>query len=250
VTLEPLVLLALAVAGFLAGFVDAIAGGGGLIAIPALLTAGVPPIAALATTKLQSAVGTTIAVATYARNGYVDLRALWPTMLLGFAAAFLGALWVKNIDTSFLDVAVPVALIAIAVYFTVAPRLTDEDRRTRLSLAFFAPVLGFFLGFYDGGFGPGTGSFLTMGFVMLFGLGLTKAAGHTKAVNLMTNFGALALFIPSGDVIWSAAIAMATGQLAGGYLGARVGIRFGARLIRPLVIAISVILALRLLFFS
>lgn len=246
-TLEPLVLLALAGAGFLAGFVDAIAGGGGLIAIPALLTAGVPPVAAFATTKFQSAVGTTIAVATYARNGFVDLKVLWPTMLLGFAGAFFGALWVKSIDTSLLDIAVPVALIAIAVYFTFSPKLTDEDRHARLSLAVFAPVMGFFLGFYDGGFGPGTGSFLTIGFVTLFGLGLTKAAGHTKAVNLMTNFGALALFIPAGDVIWSAAIAMAVGQLAGGYLGARVGIRFGAKLIRPLVIVISVVLALRLL---
>jgi uncharacterized membrane protein YfcA len=108
--------------------------------------------------------------------------------------------------------------------------------------------MGFVIGFYDGIFGPGTGSFLTIGFVTLFGLGLTRAAGHTKALNLMSNLGALALFVPSGDVWWPAAIAMAIGQSCGGWLGAVTGIRFGARIIRPLVVAVSVILALRLLF--
>ena len=109
--------------------------------------------------------------------------------------------------------------------------------------------MGFVIGFYDGGFGPGTGSFLTMGFVTLFGLGLTRAAGHTKVLNLTSNVGALALFIPAGDVIWPVAIVMAIGQVAGGYLGALTGIRFGAKLIRPLVVVVSIVLALRLLVF-
>ena len=248
-SLDPLVLLALALTGFAAGFVDAIAGGGGLITIPVLISFGLSPVAAFATNKVQSAVGTAIAVITYARGGFVDFRALFPTMLLGFGGSLLGALSVKRVDTALLDFLVPIALIAIAAYFTFAPRLTDEDRHTRLSFALFAPALGFAVGFYDGFFGPGTGSFLTLGFVALLGLGLTRAAGHTKAVNLMTNLGALALFIPSGDVVWPAAAVMALTQIAGGYLGARVGMRFGARLIRPLVVGISVILALRLLFF-
>ena len=111
------------------------------------------------------------------------------------------------------------------------------------------PVLGACIGFYDGIFGPGTGSFLTMGFVALFGLGVTRAAGNTKILNLASNLGALTLFIPSGDVLWPAAIAMAVGQVIGGYLGALTGIRFGARLIRPLVVIVSLILAGRLLIF-
>jgi uncharacterized protein len=247
--LEPWVLLALAGAGLLAGFVDAIAGGGGLIALPALLAAGVPPVIALGTNKVQSVIGTGIAAFTYWRKGFVSLPALAIAIGCTFAAAFTGAFVVKQIDTSLLQIAVPVALVAIALYFLFAPRLTDEDRHARLRFALFVPAMGIAIGFYDGIFGPGTGSFLTMGFVALFGLGVTRAAGNTKILNLASNLGALALFIPSGDVLWPAAIAMATGQVVGGYLGALTGIRFGAKLIRPLVVVISLMLAGKLLFF-
>jgi uncharacterized membrane protein YfcA len=247
--LEPWVLLALAGAGMLAGFVDAIAGGGGLIALPALLAAGVPPVVALGTNKVQSVIGTGIAAITYWRKGYVSLRSVAIAVVAAFAAAFIGAFVVKLIDTSVLRIAVPIALVPIALYFLFAPRLTDEDRHARLRFALFVPVMGAIVGFYDGIFGPGTGSFLTMGFVALFGLGLTRAAGHTKILNLASNLGALALFIPSGDVLWIAAAAMAGGQLIGGYVGALTGIRFGASIIRPLVVVISLALAVRLIFF-
>jgi hypothetical protein len=250
VELEPLILVALVGVGMFAGFVDAIAGGGGLIAIPALLSVGLPPVAAFATTKVQSATGTVIAAATYWRGGFIELRALWPTMLLAFIGSFAGAFAVKQIDTGILRQLVPVALILIAAYFMFAPRLTDADSHARLRFALFAPVMGATIGFYDGLFGPGTGSFLTMGFVALFGFGVTRAAGNTKMVNLMSNLGSLATFIPAGDVLWTAALAMAAGQVVGGYIGARTGIRFGAKLIRPLVVVISVALALRLLFFG
>ena len=248
--IDLLVLLALCGVGVLAGFVDAIAGGGGLIALPALLSAGLPPIAAFATNKVQSVVGTAMAASTYWRGGFISLPRLLPAIIATFAGSWLGALVVKSIDVTILNYAVPVSLIVIAGYFMFAPRLSDADRHARLDFARFVPLMGFTIGFYDGIFGPGTGSFLTMGFVTLFGLGLTRAAGNTKVLNLMSNLGALALFIPSGDVVWPAALAMAVGQLAGGYLGARTGIRFGARLIRPLVVAVSVIMALRLLFFG
>lgn len=248
-SLDPLVLLALAGAGMLAGFVDAIAGGGGLIALPALLAAGVPPIAALGTNKVQSVIGTGAAALTYWRGGFVSLKALAVAIPVTFAASFAGAFVVKQVDTSVLSVAVPAMLVAIALYFLLAPRLSDDDRHARLRWDIFVPVMGAIVGFYDGLFGPGTGSFLTMGFVALFGLGVTRAAGNTKILNLCSNLGALALFIPSGDVVWAAAGAMAVGQLVGGYLGALTGIRFGAKLIRPLVVVVSLILAGRLLIF-
>ena len=247
--LDPLLLLALAGVGLLAGFVDAIAGGGGMIALPALLSAGLPPVAALATNKLQGSIGTAMAALTFWRRGYVSLRALLPAALLTFAGSLTGALVVRQLDVSLLNVAVPVALIGIALYFLFAPNLSDADKVARLSFGRFVPVMGFTLGFYDGIFGPGTGSFFTIGFVMLFGLGLTRASGNTKVLNLVSNLAALAIFIPSGDVVWPVAIAMACGQVLGGYIGARTGIRFGARVIRPLVVLVSVALALRLLFF-
>lgn len=247
--LDPLVLLSLGAVGMLAGFVDAVAGGGGLVALPALLSAGLSPVAALATNKLQGVIGTGVATFTYWRRGFVALRALVPAMALTFSGSLMGAFVVKGLDTSLLSLAVPVALIGIATYFALSPKLTDADSHARLAFPLWVPVMGFAIGFYDGIFGPGTGSFLTMGFVTLFGLGLTRAAGHTKALNLMSNLGALALFLPAGDVVWPVAIVMAVGQIIGGYVGARTGIRFGAKLIRPLVIVVSVILALRLLVF-
>lgn len=247
--LDPLVLVALGGAGLLAGFVDAIAGGGGMIGLPALLAVGVPPVAALGTNKLQSVVGTVIAAATYWRRGYVPLRPLAPALVCTFLASAVGAYVVTRIDTSLLRVAVPVALIAIAGYFLFAPRLSDEARRARLGFAAFVPVMAGVTGFYDGIFGPGTGSFLTMGFVALFGLGVTHAVGHTKLVNLASNLGGLVLFLSYGEVVLPVAAAMAVGQVAGGYLGARTGIRFGARLIRPLVIAIAIALAVKVLLF-
>ena len=247
--LEPLTLLALAGVGLLAGFVDAIAGGGGMLSLPALLSAGLSPISALATNKLQSIVGTGMAALTYWRRGYVSLKALVPSIALTYAGSLAGALVVKQIYVSLLDIAVPVALVGIAIYFLFAPNLSDADKAARLPFGRYLPLLGLAIGFYDGVFGPGTGSFFTIGFVMLFGFGLTRATGNTKVLNLTSNLAALTIFIPAGDVVWPAAIAMAAGQMAGGYIGARTGIRFGARLIRPLVVVVSIALALRLLFF-
>jgi uncharacterized membrane protein YfcA len=247
--LDPLILLALVGVGMLAGFVDAIAGGGGMIALPALLSVGLPPVAALATNKLQGSIGTAMAALTFWRRGYVSLRALLPAVLLTFAGSLSGALVVRQLDVSLLEVAVPVALIGIALYFLFAPNLSDADKAARLPFGLFVPVMGFAIGFYDGVFGPGTGSFLTIGFVMLFGLGLTRASGNTKVLNLTSNLAALAIFIPAGDVVWPAAIAMAVGQVVGGYIGARTSIRYGARVIRPVVVVVSIALALRLLFF-
>jgi uncharacterized membrane protein YfcA len=108
-------------------------------------------------------------------------------------------------------------------------------------------MMGFVIGYYDGVFGPGTGSFFIAGFVTLFGFGLTRAVGNTKVLNATSNFAALCFFILGGDVVWVAGGAMIIGQIAGGYLGARVGMRFGARLIKPLIVLISMTVALRLL---
>lgn len=245
--LDPLILLALAGVGFLAGFVDAVAGGGGMLSVPALLSVGMPPVAALATNKMQSVIGTAMAVITYWRRGYVELKSLLPSLLLAFAGGSTGALVVSRIDTSLLNIAVPIALIGIALYFLFSPKLSDADRNSRLSFNKFVPVMAFIVGFYDGVFGPGTGSFFSIGFVLLFGLGMTRATGNTKALNLMSNAAALVVFIPMGQVVWPVALVMAVGQIAGGYIGARTGIRYGAKVIRPLIVVVSIAMAIKLL---
>lgn len=243
------VLVALGGVGLLAGFVDAVAGGGGLIALPALLSAGLSPVAALATNKLQGSIGTLTAAITYWRGGFVSVATLLPGIAMTFVGSFIGAAVVKAIDTSALAVAVPIAIITVALYFSLSPSIKDVDQVARLKFATFVPVIGFVIGFYDGLFGPGTGSFFMLAFVALLGMGVVRASAHTKVLNLTSNLAALALFIPAGDVVWSAGIAMGIGQIAGGYIGARTGIRYGAKIIRPLVIVVSIALAIRLLFF-
>lgn len=243
------VLFALGGVGVVAGFVDAVAGGGGLIALPALLSAGLSPVAALATNKAQSVVGTVTAAFTFWRSGYVAIRTLVPGIVATFVGSYIGAAVVKAIDTSALAVAVPAAIIAVALYFTLSPSIKDVDRTARLKFSIFVPAIGFVIGFYDGLFGPGTGSFFMLCFVALFGLSATRASAHTKVLNVTSNLAALALFIPAGDVLWPVAIVMAIGQLIGGYLGALTGIKYGAKVIRPLVIVVSIALAIRLLFF-
>lgn len=243
------VLAVLGAVGVLAGFVDAVAGGGGLVTIPVLLSAGLSPVGALATNKAQAIVGTFTAALTYWRKGYVSLLALIPAIAAAFAGSFLGALLVKQIDTSALEIAVPVAVIAVALYFTLSPSIKDIDGAARLKFSTFVPVFGFIIGFYDGLFGPGAGSFLILAFVALFGLSAARASAHTKVLNVTSNLAALTFFIFAGDVVWPVAVVMAIGQLIGGYLGAITGIRFGARAIRPLVIVVSVALAIKLLFF-
>lgn len=245
--MDIMVLIALAGVGVFAGFVDAVAGGGGLIALPALLSTGLPPIAALATNKLQGAMGTGVAAFTYWREGLVKFRQIGWAIVATFIGAYLGAFVVKSIDTSLLNSLVPAALIAIAIYFIFAPKLMDTDKLARLNILIFAPLMGFVIGFYDGVFGPGTGSFFTIAFVSLFGFGIVRASANTKTLNFTSNIAALALFIPAGNVVWSAAIAMGIGQMLGGYVGAKTGIKYGAKFIKPLVVAVSLVMAIRLL---
>ncbi|MCZ4271455.1 TSUP family transporter [Maritalea porphyrae] len=245
--LDLFALLFLAGAGFLAAFLDAIAGGGGLISLPALLSVGVPPLSALATNKLQSVVGTTVAAITYWRRGFIQLKTLIMPVILTFLGSMIGAATAKSMDTDILTLLVPVLLIFVSLYFMFSPKMTDEARTERLAFAIFAPIMGFAIGFYDGVFGPGTGSFFIAGFVTLFGLGLTRAVGNTKVLNAVSNFAALMFFILGGDVVWLAGGAMIVGQIAGGYLGARTGMKFGASLIKPLIVVISMTMAIRLL---
>lgn len=240
------VIALLMAAAFVAGMIDAVAGGGGLITIPALLAAGVPPVQALATNKLQSAFGTGGAVIAFARKGHLDLRRFAAPVLASFAGSALGAYILTRIDPGFLAGFLPVLLIAMAVYFLVAPRLGDDDRHSRAGPALLAAIV-FAIGCYDGFFGPGTGSFFTMTLVALFGLGLIRAVAHAKLLNFASNLASLAILVPGGHVLWSTGLAMALASIAGGQVGAHAAMRFGAGVARPLLIVMSLALTAKLL---
>jgi len=245
-TVESLPFLILILVAFLAGGIDALAGGGGLLTLPALLACGIPPVAALATNKLQAALGTGSAVLAYLKAGRIDFRRFaWPAAG-AFAGAMAGAATVQRIDSHFLSAFVPLLLIAMALYFLLARKMSELDRHARLGRWGLTAVCTA-LGFYDGFFGPGTGSFLTTAFVALGGLGLLKAIANTKFVNLATNVAALLAMIAGGKVLWLLGLSMAAANIAGNQVGAYLAIRFGGRGVRPLLVVVSLALTIKLL---
>lgn len=241
------VILVLIAAGFAAGFVDSIAGGGGLITVPALMLAGVSPAQALATNKVQGVFGAATAAISYAARGLVDPRRQWKAALMAGGGGVLGAALVSYLPTEALRLGLPALLIGIAIFFAVKPGLDDVDRKQRMAPALFTLSVVPLIGFYDGLLGPGAGSFYMLGFVSLAGYGILKATAHTKLLNLFSNLGGLLTFALIGQPLWLLGILMGLAQIVGAALGSRLAARLGARLIKPALVVTSAALALRLL---
>lgn len=237
---------ALFAVGAAAGFVDAIAGGGGLLTVPALLAAGLPPQVALGTNKFQSSCGTALATWNYARSGLIDIRRWIPGIGATFLAAVAGAWVVTRIDPSSLRRVIPIVLGLIAVYTALKPDLGSTTRPARLPGTTFGIAMGVLLGFYDGFLGPGTGSFWMLACVLLHGLDLRGATGVTKAMNLTSNLASLGFFLAAAKVDFVIGILMAAGQLIGAYFGSHLAIRNGARIIRPVFLTVVLALAAKL----
>ncbi len=231
---------------FVAGVIDAIAGGGGLLTIPALMAVGVSPLQALATNKLQSSFGTASAVYAFARKGRIDFRRFARPAVGAFVGSVLGAWTLQRIDPAFLAGLVPVLLIAMVIYFTVAPRASEEDRHSRFGDGALVGIV-IATGFYDGFFGPGVGSFLTTILVALFGMGLVSATAHTKFLNLSSNIAALITLMIGGHVLWTIGLLMATSSVVGGQVGAHLALRVGGKMIRPLLVIMALALTAKLL---
>ncbi len=245
--LELSLILILACVALAAGFLDAIAGGGGLITLPALLLSGLEPIAAIATNKVQSSCASVSATASFARKGMLDWRAGAPMACLSFAAGGLGAMAAGLLPRGTLEQVAPVLLILVALYFAFAPTPGNEPRGPRLSPPVFALLIVPTIGFYDGIFGPGTGSFFMVAFVLLMGKGLLAAMSSSKLMNAACNLGSLLVFSLTGNIMWPLALAMAAGAFIGAQLGAHCAIRFGPQLIKPLLIIVCLVMALKLL---
>ncbi len=234
-------------AAFCAGLVDSIAGGGGLIIVPLLLLGGLDPVATLATNKLQSSFGSFSATLSFARAGHMDLKKYAPLALASGFASFCGAFLVTRFSTNWLLALMPVLLILIALYFGFSRSIKDRPSKARITPLIFGLSFVPLIGFYDGFFGPGAGSFFVLGVVTLLGLAAIPATGLTKYLNFASNFGGLLFFIWLGKVSWILGLTMGTAQFAGAQLGSRLAMRSGAKLIRPLLVFISIAMAIRLL---
>lgn len=237
----------LVLAAFFAGFVDAIAGGGGLITVSVLLLAGLSPLQALATNKLQGLFGTGAAAATFSLKGHVDLSKQYISAILAFVSGAAGAVLISYVPADNIRLILPFLLIAIALFFWLKPGLDDESRAERMRPTLFVATIVPLIGFYDGFFGPGTGSFFMLAFVSLAGYGILKATAHAKLLNFASNVGGFIVFAMAGSVVWKIGLAMGLAQILGAQLGARMAINKGANLIKPLLIVTCMALAGKLL---
>ncbi|GAO03694.1 TSUP family transporter [Anaeromyxobacter sp. PSR-1] len=240
-------LVPLTAVALLAGVVDAIAGGGGLLTLPALLWTGLPPHLALGTNKGQSVFGSFAALVRFSRAGMVDGRRARLTFPLGLAGSLAGAGLVLLVPPAALRPVV-LALLASAALFVGLrrgpPARPDGARRPAAPLV--AGAIAVAIGAYDGFFGPGTGTFLIVAFVALLGDGLAHASAGAKVVNFASNLAAVTLFSIKGVVVWRIAVPMAAAQLAGGWIGAHLAVRRGDALVRRTVVLVTLALAVKL----
>ena len=234
--------------GFVASFIDAIAGGGGLITIPALLMTGMPAAMALGTNKLQAVGGALSASFYFLRKRAVNLRDIWFILIWVFLGSALGTLLIQSIDVAIFKKILPFLILAIGLYFLFTPKLGDEDRKQRLSYLLFGLLVSPFLGFYDGFFGPGAGSIMSLACVTLLGFNLQKATAHAKVMNFTSNFAAFIFFLFGGQILWKVGLVMMAGSILGANLGAKMVMTKGKSLIRPMVVIISFMMTAKMVY--
>ena len=241
------VLALLMAAAFVAGIVDSIAGGGGLITLPVLVLAGAPPVTAIATNKVQGVFGAGMAAFAYARGGHVNFRRQVKPACLAFFAAVFGALLTSHLPTDVIRLGLPVLLIGIALFFALKPGLNDLDRAERIAPAIFSLSIVPLVAFYDGLIGPGAGAFYMLGFVGLAGYGVLRATAHTKLLNFASNAGGIATYAVVAQPWWAVGLVMGAAQMAGAWVGSKLAMRVGSKLIKPVLVTAATVLALRLI---
>jgi uncharacterized membrane protein YfcA len=233
---------------FFAGFIDSIAGGGGIITIPVFLALGFKPHMALGTNKLQASFGSLTASIHYARSGLVDVKQTIEGVIFTAIGAVLGTYSVQLIDSAFLTHIILPMLGIVFVYMLLSPDLGHMDKKPRVKTVPFYIFAGLTIGFYDGFFGPGTGSFWAVAFIFLLGYNLKKATAHTKIMNFTSNIISLTAFIIGGNVLFIPGIIMGTGQLLGATIGSHLVIRKGTKFIRYFFLTVVAITILNLIY--
>jgi len=246
---EPTVLLVLALVAFVAGFIDAVAGGGGMLTVPALLSLGLPPHIALGTNKLAATFASSTAAYTYYKKRLFKPRYWGRAFITTLVGATLGTLFVDWISTQWLEKALPLIILAAAVYsiWHKTPKNSSNEMPPACTKFHKKQYLqGSILGFYDGVAGPGTGAFWTVSTMALYRLNILMASGVAKAMNFTSNFTSLITFAILGHIDWVLGLTMGVCLMAGAYVGAHSAIRFGAGFIRPIFVTVVSILAVKL----
>lgn len=234
---EPLVILFFV--AVVAGFIDTLAGGGGLITIPALLLSGLPPLSALGTNKLQGSMGTATATFVILKNKKVHWQDVKYPMLAAFLGAAVGAFLVQFFNTQLLSFVIPTVLVFIIFYFLVSPSVSNSLGTARLSQATYRNFVVPSIGGYDGMFGPGTGSFFALAGVSCQGRDLISSTAVAKPLNFATNIAALIVFVFAGQVVWFTGMLMVLGQAIGAWLGVRCLFKIKPGFLRALVVLMS-----------
>lgn len=231
--LSPLTYFLLFLSGIAGGFIDSIAGGGGLITIPALLLAGLPVPMALGTNKFQSSFGSITSSYNYIKNGKANLKKAIPGIIFTFIGAGTGSTLVQLTDSSILETLIPYFLMIVLVYLLFSPKAGEIERHKRLDEKVFYMIFGLLIGFYDGYFGPGTGSFWVVLIIIFLGYEMVKATAYTKIMNFTSNITSLMFFLIGGKVMFMPGLAMAAGEIIGAKLGSGLVIKKGVKLIKP-----------------
>jgi uncharacterized protein len=226
-----------------AGFIDSICGGGGLISIPVLLMGGFTPAQSIAANKLQGTLGAIASTQYYLGKKVLEARVLGKIALGAGIGGLAGTLVVNVVDNRFMTMILPVMLIAMAIYFAFSSKVADRQSEPRLSLKTIGMTLVPLIGFYDGFFGPGAGTFYMTCLISIAGLAVTQAMAYSRVLNLISNAASLVMFVLMGKMVWGAGIAMSLGEVAGVYAGSHLVHRNGARLVRPLVVVACIAMA-------
>ncbi|HHV22869.1 MAG TPA: TSUP family transporter [Propionibacterium sp.] len=241
--LPPAVIAALVAAAFVAGWVDAVVGGGGLIQLPALLIglpSDTPTAQVLGTNKISSAAGTLTATITYARRIALHAPTLIPLVLSAFAGSAAGAAMARLIPKAALTPIVLVALVAVGLFTVFRPELglVHQPRHSGIAEITRTAAIGGTIGLYDGILGPGTGSFFVIAMVAVLGYGFLEASAKAKVANLTTNIAAISVFGLNGEILWAVGALMALANLSGGWLGARTALRNGNVFVRRVFLVV------------
>lgn len=219
-----------------AGLIDTLAGGGGLIVLPALIISGIPPLQALGTNKLQGTMGTATATYMMFKNKRVTWQQVKYMMLSAFIGSVIGTLVIQFIDTQVLSFIIPAVLLFIGLYFLFSPTPSEEQRTPKITSKLYQRGVVPMIGAYDGMFGPGTGSFFALAGVSGKGMGLITATAEAKPLNFSTNIASLVVFLMAGQVVWAVGILMMSGQVLGAWLGSHCLMVVNPKYIKAIVV--------------